>query len=147
MPEAHAGRLIDHIHLRVGDLQANTRFYSAVAEALGLGSLRAGDGWFSLDELFVSDDGPETSNLHIAFQAPDHETVRRFYEAAIDAGGRENGGPGERNYHPGYYGAYVLSTLTAPTSRPSTTAQSSARLLPSCSAGRSKVCPNEEEAA
>jgi len=108
MPEAHAGRLIDHIHLRVGDLQASTRFYSAVAEALGLGSLRAGDGWFSLDELFVSDDGPETSNLHIAFQAPDHETVRRFYEAAIDAGGRENGGPGERNYHPGYYGAYVL---------------------------------------
>ena len=34
--------------------------------------------------------------------------MRRFYEAALAAGGTDNGAPGERHYHPGYYGAYVL---------------------------------------
>ena len=72
-------------------------------------ALRAtGEGWFSTDELFVSGDGPITSGLHIAFQAQDRETVHRFHAAAIEAGGRDNGAPGERSYHPGYYGAYVL---------------------------------------
>jgi catechol 2,3-dioxygenase-like lactoylglutathione lyase family enzyme len=107
VPEAHAGRLIDHVHLRVLDLDASKQFYAAVARALGL-ELREGKGWFSLDELFVSDDGPATSNLHIAFQAADRETVHRFYEAALEAGGSDNGAPGERSYHPGYYGAYAL---------------------------------------
>ena len=108
MPEAHAGRLFDHIHLRVADLGASQRFYAGVLEPLGLGTIREGDGWFSTDELFVSDDGPVTAGLHLAFQAPDRETVDRFHTAAIAAGGRDNGAPGERSYHPGYYGAYVL---------------------------------------
>jgi predicted lactoylglutathione lyase len=34
--------------------------------------------------------------------------VQRFYDAALAAGGRDNGPPGERGYHPGYYAAYVL---------------------------------------
>jgi hypothetical protein len=34
--------------------------------------------------------------------------VQRFHEAALAAGARNNGAPGERRYHPGYYGAYVL---------------------------------------
>jgi catechol 2,3-dioxygenase-like lactoylglutathione lyase family enzyme len=46
--------------------------------------------------------------MHIAFQAPDEETVQRFHEAALVAGGRDNGAPGERSYHPGYYAAFVL---------------------------------------
>jgi catechol 2,3-dioxygenase-like lactoylglutathione lyase family enzyme len=108
MPEAHAGRLFDHVHLRVADLDASKRFYAVAADALGLGPLREGEGWFSLDELFVSDDGPPTTNLHIAFQAADREVVHRFYEAMLAAGGRDHGAPGERHYHPGYYGAYVL---------------------------------------
>jgi catechol 2,3-dioxygenase-like lactoylglutathione lyase family enzyme len=108
MPEAHAGRLIDHVHLRVHDLEASKRFYAAVADALDVGPVRAGDGWFSLDELFVSDDGAPSRDLHIAFQAGARETVNRFYEAALGAGGRDNGPPGERAYHPGYFGAYVL---------------------------------------
>ena len=53
-------------------------------------------------------DGPPTENLHLAFQAADEETVRRFHMAAVAAGGRDNGVPGEREYHPGYYAAYVL---------------------------------------
>ena len=108
MPDAHAGRLFDHIHLRVADLEASKRFYAGALEPLGLGPIRDGDGWFSADELFVSDDGPVTAGLHFAFQAADREAVERFYTAAIAAGGRDNGAPGERSYHPGYYGAYVL---------------------------------------
>jgi catechol 2,3-dioxygenase-like lactoylglutathione lyase family enzyme len=56
----------------------------------------------------VTADGPPTGNLHIAFQAPDQETVQRFHEAALAAGGRDNGAPAERAYHPGYYAAYAL---------------------------------------
>jgi len=108
MPEAHAGRLLDHVHVRVADLEASKRFYAAVADALVAGPLREGDGWFSLGELFVSDDGAATGDLHIAFQAGDRETVHRVYEAALGAGGRDNGAPGEREYHPGYYAAYVF---------------------------------------
>jgi catechol 2,3-dioxygenase-like lactoylglutathione lyase family enzyme len=107
VPEAHAGRLLDHVHLRVRDLEASKRFYEGALEPLGL-SLTAGDGWFSADELFVSDDGPPTAGLHIAFQAKDRETVDRFHAAALAAGGTDNGAPGEREYHAGYYGAYVL---------------------------------------
>ncbi len=108
MPEAHAGRLFDHIHLRVGDLEASRRFYVGALAALGLGLTGEGDGWFSADELFVSDDGRPTAGLHVAFQAADREAVDRFYEAALAAGGSDNGAPGERSYHPGYYAAYVL---------------------------------------
>jgi catechol 2,3-dioxygenase-like lactoylglutathione lyase family enzyme len=105
--EFHLGRLLDHVHLRVRDLEASRRFYEAALGALGR-SLRGGEGYFYSDELFVSDDGPPTENLHIAFQTDGEEAVRRFYEAALAAGGRDNGAPGERSYHPGYYGAYVL---------------------------------------
>lgn len=107
MPEAHAGRLFDHVHLRVHDLETSQRFYAGALALLGL-EIRGGDGWFAVDELFVSDDGEPTAGLHIAFQAPDRETVDRFHEAALAAGGRDNGPPGERDYHPGYYGAYVF---------------------------------------
>jgi Glyoxalase/Bleomycin resistance protein/Dioxygenase superfamily len=58
-----------------------------------------------------SEDAESTSGLHIAFQATDRETVERFYDAALTAGGRDNGVPGERSYHPGYYGAYVLDPV------------------------------------
>jgi catechol 2,3-dioxygenase-like lactoylglutathione lyase family enzyme len=108
MPEAHAGRLIDHVHLRVADLEASKRFYKAVLAAVGLELSSEGDGYFAADELFVSADGPPTRDLHFAFQAKDEETVRRFHEAALEAGGTDNGAPGEREYHPGYYAAYAL---------------------------------------
>ena len=105
----HLGRLIDHVHLRVSDLQASKRFYLAVMESLGrTDSLVEGKGFFHIDELFVDKaDGP-VSRIHLAFQAPDRDTVARFHQAALGAGGRENGPPGERSYHPGYYGAFVL---------------------------------------
>ena len=104
----HPGRLLDHVHLRVRNLEASKTFYRAVLEAVGSGLTMEGDGFFSADELFVSDDGEPTSGLHLALQAADREAVHRFHEAALAAGGRDNGAPGERHYHPGYYGAYAL---------------------------------------
>jgi catechol 2,3-dioxygenase-like lactoylglutathione lyase family enzyme len=105
--EFHLGRTVDHVHLRVRDLDASRRFYEAALGALGLG-VRAGDGYFSSDELWVTADGPPTRGLHLAFQAADESAVRRFHEAALAAGGTDNGGPGERSYHPGYFAAYAL---------------------------------------
>jgi catechol 2,3-dioxygenase-like lactoylglutathione lyase family enzyme len=109
MTEHHAGRLLDHVHIRVGDLEASKRFYRAVLESLGLSLTWEGDGAFAADELYVSDDGESTGHLHLAFQAAGEDAVRRFHEAALAAGGTDNGAPGERDYyHPGYFSAYAL---------------------------------------
>lgn len=103
------GRLFDHVHLVVADLGLSRRFYGAVIGSLGLPiQIVDGPGFFYADELFVSQGTENRSNVHIAFQAADRECVHRFYHAALGAGGRDNGSPGERNYHPGYYAAYVL---------------------------------------
>lgn len=106
--EFHLGRVFDHVHLRVSNLEASKRFYQAILQAVGRGITMEGDHYFSSDELFVSDDREPTAGVHLAFQAADHETVKRFHEAGLAAGGRDNGGPGERRYHPGYYSAYLL---------------------------------------
>jgi len=50
----------------------------------------------------------EVTRVHLAFQAPDKQTVHAFHRAALSAGGRDNGAPGERPYHPGYYAAFAL---------------------------------------
>jgi len=112
--ELHRGRLIDHVQLVVRDLDASQRFYSAVFEAIGIPMGGTGPGYFWADELFVSTADSEaaqgvlTGRHHLAFQARDRATVEAFYRAALAAGGKDNGGPGERPYHPGYYAAFVL---------------------------------------
>lgn len=110
--EFHKGRLFDHVHLRVQDLDASKRFYRAVLDVLGVPFFSESPHHFSADELFVDRVAPGTPRsergVHLAFQAKDRETVHRFHAAALAAGGRDNGAPGERNYHPGYYGAFVL---------------------------------------
>jgi len=106
--EFHLGRLIDHVHLRVSDLEASRRFYGAVLAALGRGITHEGPGFFAADELFVSADGPPTSGFHLAFQADGPEDVARFHAAGLSSGGRDNGPPGDRAYHPGYHAAYLL---------------------------------------
>ena len=105
--EIRIGRLIDHVHIVVRDIEASRRFYAAVTAALGdQFTLREGGGSFSLDELYVSE-GELLSHIHLAFQAPDREAVHRFHAAALANGGRDNGAPGERSYHPGYYAAFA----------------------------------------
>jgi catechol 2,3-dioxygenase-like lactoylglutathione lyase family enzyme len=107
MRQHHRGRLIDHVHLRVSDLAAAKRFYKAVLAALGSAAMSESDDHLAADELWI-DRGETPSCVHLAFQTADRETVHGFYAAALAAGGRDNGAPGERPYHPGYYAAFVL---------------------------------------
>jgi catechol 2,3-dioxygenase-like lactoylglutathione lyase family enzyme len=105
----HQGRLIDHVHLRVTDLEKSRTFYRALLEALGRSFTSESPRHFNSDELWVDAvSGGPPSRLHLAFQAESREVVQRFHAAALAAGGRDNGAPGERSYHPGYYGAFVL---------------------------------------
>ena len=112
--EIYRGRLIDHIQLIVADLPASRTFYSAVFKALGIPLSGEGDDFFWADELFVSTadseaaQGKLTGRHHLAFQARDRAMVDLFYKEALAHGGTDNGAPGERSYHPGYYGAFVL---------------------------------------
>lgn len=110
----HRGRLIDHIQLVVADIEASRTFYKALFEVLDIPLGGEGEDHLWADELYISTPGSPaaqgqlTGRHHIAFQAPDRETVDRWYEAGLAAGGTDNGVPGERDYHPGYYGAFLL---------------------------------------
>jgi catechol 2,3-dioxygenase-like lactoylglutathione lyase family enzyme len=110
----HRGRLIDHLHLVVKDLEASKRFYRAILDALGIPLLLEGDDYFSADELFVSSQTSRasaaqlTGRVHFAFAAKDRSAVEHFHRVGLQHGGRDNGAPGLRPYHPGYYAAYLL---------------------------------------
>lgn len=112
--ELHRGRLLDHVHLVVRDLAASRRFYEAIFETLDIPLGGAGDDFFWFDELFVSSpesvaaQGQLTGRHHLAFQAGSRSQVDAFHQAGLGGGGRDNGGPGERSYHPGYYAAFLL---------------------------------------
>lgn len=112
--ELHRGRLIDHIQLVVHDLPAAQRFYTAIFDVLNIPLGGMGEGYFWADELFISVPESEaaqgilTGRHHLAFQAESRSQVDAFYAAALLNGGRDNGKPGERQYHPGYYAAFVL---------------------------------------
>lgn len=112
--ELHRGRLIDHLQLVVNDLARSRRFYEAVLAVLGVPIGGEGEGFFWADEFVVSSkespaaEGHLTGRAHFAFQAGSREQVAAFHRAALAAGGRDNGAPGERPYHPGYYAAFVL---------------------------------------
>lgn len=106
----HAGRLIDHVQISVADLERSATFYAAVLEALELPPGNSMSYGFQFDELFIGrvEPGQPVSRVHLAFQARDEAMVQRFHKAALKAGGTDNGGPGERPYHDGYYAAFVL---------------------------------------
>lgn len=99
------GRLIDHLILYVKDIKKSVKFYRAVANALEIESNADADH-IQFDEIWVSEGSPR-SHVHLGFQAKSRRAVDAFYKAAIKAGGRDNGPPGERDYHPGYYAAFV----------------------------------------
>lgn len=104
---------IDHLWIRVRDLAAQRRFYETIAPILGLRV-----GWDRPERFHVANgrsfalvrEDPVTANLHLAFPARDNATVEEFHREALAAGYRDNGPPGERGYHPGYYGAFVLDS-------------------------------------
>jgi catechol 2,3-dioxygenase-like lactoylglutathione lyase family enzyme len=132
--ELHRGRLVDHIQLVVRDIGASKRFYRAVFDLLKIPVGGEADDHIWADELFISTAqsaaalGELTGRVHLAFQTRDRDVVGKFHEVAIAAGGRDNGAPGGRPYHPGYYAAFVLdrtattskSCITDPRSTPRT---------------------------
>ncbi|ASY55658.1 MULTISPECIES: VOC family protein [Sinorhizobium] len=106
--EFHQGRLIDHVHLRVEDLAVSKRFYQAVLGALGHRPTHETDAFFAFDEFFVDQADDYRTRVHIAFQASGPDAVQRFYDVGLANGGTDNGAPGERPYHPGYFAAFLL---------------------------------------
>jgi catechol 2,3-dioxygenase-like lactoylglutathione lyase family enzyme len=106
--------MIDHLKLHVRDVERSRAFYEGALAPLGYrvmfefapGVVGMGvempDFWLEL--------APETAGFaHVAFAAETTELVDAFHAAALDAGGRDNGAPGIRpQYHPGYYGGFVL---------------------------------------
>lgn len=113
--------MLDHIGFSVADFALSRAFYEAALTPLGLGVVMAvtkeetggyeGAGFGSEDEPFFwigTGDKPK-GGAHVAFTAATRAAVDAFYQAAIAAGGKDNGGPGLRpHYHPNYYGAFVF---------------------------------------
>ncbi len=102
---------VDHLWIRVRDVAASKRFYETVAPITEFGlrhdsAERATFGGRGASFSVVP--GEPTENVHLAFSAPDNAAVDEFHRVALAAGYRDNGTPGERGYHPGYYGAFIL---------------------------------------
>ena len=103
--------VLDHVHLRSVNLDKAIVFYRAVFEALGLSKeVRGGRDWLELDGFYLdqADANALSSRIHLAFIANSREEVQAFHAAGLRAGGTDNGAPGLRDYHPGYYAAFVL---------------------------------------
>jgi lactoylglutathione lyase len=104
--------MLDHVGLKVGDLDRSKTFYSAALEPLGYTLAMEFEGAAG----FLSpEDAPDfwiskgqSGSTHVAFRAGDRDAVHRFHEAALAAGGADNGEPGPRpHYSPTYYAAFV----------------------------------------
>jgi catechol 2,3-dioxygenase-like lactoylglutathione lyase family enzyme len=105
---------IDHLWIRVADLDAAVRFYDVIAPHAGLrrGASAPGRQQFvdaeSISFSLVAG-GQPTEHVHLAFPTDDDGAVHAFHDAATGAGHRDNGPPGERpEYHRGYFAAFVL---------------------------------------
>jgi catechol 2,3-dioxygenase-like lactoylglutathione lyase family enzyme len=111
---AEPGR-IDHLWIRVADLEATRRFYETIAPYSGfevrLPPRYPGRVHFRGPDrasFALVADSPVTQRLHLAFGAPSNDRVDAFHAAALAAGYEDNGAPGERaHYHDGYYAAFV----------------------------------------
>ena len=103
--------VVDHLWIRVSDLDETRRFYETIVPVLGLRIANAGPERFHVaggDRSFALVRGEPTANVHIAFPAADRATVDEFHRIAVSAGYRDNGPPGERHDPPRRYGAHVL---------------------------------------
>lgn len=104
--------MIDHMGILVTDLDASVAFYTRALAPLGYAVVMrferfAGFGVAGKPDFWI-EAGKPTDRIHIAFRASGRAVVRAFHEAAVAAGGSDNGPPGMREiYHPNYYGAFV----------------------------------------
>ncbi len=106
--------MIDHVGISVKNLETSKAFFKAALEPLGY-SLKyewdggAGLGTEKFTDFWLKSETPVSGPIHLAFSAKNRKTVDAFYKAAMQAGGRDNGGPGLRpDYHENYYGAFVF---------------------------------------
>jgi catechol 2,3-dioxygenase-like lactoylglutathione lyase family enzyme len=105
--------MIDHIGIQVVDVDASVAFYTRALAPLGYVLVMrvaqfAGFGIAGKPDFWIGA-GKPTDSIHVAFRAAGRAQVRAFHEAALAAGGKDNGPPGIREiYHPNYYGAFVL---------------------------------------
>ena len=107
--------MLDHVTLGVSDIERSIGFYDQALRPLGIkrlyaeGQTAAGYGAERKAFFWIGLKQASQTGSHVAFVAEDRETVNRFYQAALAAGGRDNGQPGLRpHYHENYYGAFVL---------------------------------------
>ena len=104
----------DHRGFNVSDFAKSRAFYAAALGALGLKPVMEGKDHVAFGpdkqpEFWIGTYGPAPSRIHVAFAAKNRAQVDAFYKAAIAAGGTDNGKPSLRpEYHPAYYGAFVL---------------------------------------
>jgi catechol 2,3-dioxygenase-like lactoylglutathione lyase family enzyme len=107
--------MFDHVGLNVKDYAASRAFYESALAPLGYSVVMAFDEWKTAGfgtagkpEFWISEREPFGTGTHVAFACDDRATVAAFHEAALEAGGLDNGAPGVREqYHPAYYGAFV----------------------------------------
>ena len=108
--------MIDHVSIKVKDVEQAKAFYEAALAPLGYARGIEYPGGMQLlvegepGDVWVAPlpEGAEAVPTHVALRAADAAAVDAFYEAALAAGGTDNGAPGPRDYHPGYYAAFVL---------------------------------------
>ena len=107
--------MLDHVSIGVSDFERSKTFYDRALRPLGIthlyadGDRSAGYGISPKAFFWIGAQNTPKMGAHIAFTAPAPAAVDRFYDAAIAAGGIDYGRPGLRpNYHPAYYGAFVL---------------------------------------
>lgn len=110
--------MIDHLSIGVKDIARTKAFYDAALKPLGYTCLSKSDTslgyggknvvlWISKTAHPVAPD--PRSGLHFCFKADGAKAVDAFHKAALKAGGKDNGEPGERvDYGAGYYAAFVL---------------------------------------
>jgi catechol 2,3-dioxygenase-like lactoylglutathione lyase family enzyme len=104
--------LFDHLKLPVRDLARSRAFYERALQPFGVRVVQTSQGpGFALgdQDFWITEHEVAAGSVHIAFAAPDRETVDAFHAAALEAGGVNNGRPGLRpQYHFEYYAAFVL---------------------------------------
>jgi catechol 2,3-dioxygenase-like lactoylglutathione lyase family enzyme len=106
-------RMIDHIGIRVANLERSVAFYTKALAPLGYTLVmewetNAGFGIGGKPDFWIDGGAAPKETIHVAFRAGGREMVRAFYQAALAAGGTDNGPPGPRpHYHEHYYGAFV----------------------------------------